>query len=338
MMREIPKAHWGPSRARRSTGDFEEIAAPWERERSLLEARLDELIGEASSPWFPEARELCRAGKRIRALVCIGAARCHAGDEAVIAAAVRAASCIEGIHLASLLHDDVIDNAVERRGLATLHRRYGRTGAILAGDMIYVKIFRHLLEHDRDGVLASVIAGATAMVEGETEQTLGAVRGFEPTVEEYLHAIRRKTAAFFATAAECGGLVAGLRGRDLEPVVRFGDEFGMMFQIVDDILDWSADPKELGKDLRADIRGGKLTLPLLLFIQDDPVAARPLIARADDGAVLTLAEEITRRGFLHRAFLAAEKHAENALAALAQWGVPTLALKRLTEFTLCRVA
>jgi octaprenyl-diphosphate synthase len=321
--------------------DFASLLEPYSAEMRMLDQVMDACIESLSGGYFPEAREICRGGKRLRAALCIGSARAFSADPDVIRLAVEHGACIEGIHLSSLLHDDVIDNASERRGISTLHNRYGRTGAILAGDLLYVKVFRRLMDTPYPEVMRTIVDGVIEMVEGETWQTLDAVLGKEPSIDEYCGCISRKTAGFFRAAVEAGAMLGsrargGLTPEQVEAVRTFGHDFGMAFQIVDDILDWTADPGVLGKELLADIKSRKLTLPLLLFLEDDPAAARACIARALDGAIVPLANEITRRGHLRRAYRFAEKYSRSAAQALEVWPAETENLNAIVRFTVGR--
>lgn len=305
--------------------------------------RLDDVIHGAvalfSGAWFPEADDLSRGGKRLRAALCIAAAKASSHDPKVLEIAIELAAYLEGIHLSSLLHDDVIDNATERRGIATLQSRYGRTGAILAGDMLYVKIFQRLLAPRFRDVVELTVQGVIDMVEGETWQTMGAVMAREPKVDEYLQGIGKKTAGFFRASCEAGarlGLPPGSDPEASEPARTFGYEFGMAFQIIDDILDWNADPELLGKDLQSDIKNRKLTLPILTFLAEEPSVARPLVDRAMDGAIVPLANELQRRGHIERAYRAAETHAAIARSALGRWKADTTILHDVLDATLDR--
>lgn len=310
-----------------STGrSLEEILQPFENEMRMLEDVIDGLIAADASRYFPEADLLCHGGKRLRGAICIAVARSLTSDSERIARAVEVAACVEGIHFSSLLHDDVIDSAAERRGIATLHQKYGRTGAILAGDLLYVKIFNRLLEIE-DGSLTKIITvGTEEMVEGETMETLAAKLGKEPTRASYLKCISKKTAAFFGASAAAGAVIAVPRGNGRNPeMIRaameaYGRNLGMAFQIVDDILDWTADPDELGKDLQSDIRNGKLTLPLLLLIEKDAVRGRKLIKEATDGELGPLFEELREHGCIDESLEVAAGFVTKARAALREAG------------------
>lgn len=318
--------------------DFATTLEPIAREMELLDRVISGFIQLASSAYFPEVGDLCRGGKRLRAALAIAMAKAFTDDDDRLRKAIELAAYVEGIHLTSLLHDDVIDNAAERRGIETLHRRYGRTGAILAGDLLYVKIFNRLLDLDSSDVMRVIVQGVIEMVEGETWQTIGAVVGKEPSIDDYLAGIAKKTAAFFRASAEAGALigVSELSSAQRGAVRMFGHDFGMAFQIVDDILDWTADPELLGKELLADIKSSKLTLPLLLFIEDDAASARGFIARAADGAILPLSTEISRRGYLHRSLRIAERYAESAAKSLDLVNGRVDVLRDLVKFTLSR--
>lgn len=325
-----------PGDTPRARPDLAKVLSPFSREMERLDAVIDRLIRSDSCRYFPEAHELCRGGKRLRGALTIAAARAFTADAERISAAIEVAACVEGIHFSSLLHDDVIDEASERRGITTLHRRYGRTGAILAGDLLYVKIFNRLLEMGDDVLVRLITRGTEEMVEGETIQNLTAHSRHEPTIEEYLGCISKKTAAFFRAAASAGARIGGADDAAADAVGAFGHDFGMAFQITDDILDWTADQDALGKDLLCDIRSGKLTLPLLHFLQDDAAAARTFISRALDGEVHPLAAEVARRGLIPRAQHIAKRYAESALAAIESIDAEKEFFRGLMAFTLHR--
>jgi octaprenyl-diphosphate synthase len=294
------------------------------------------MIDGAIGGHFPGVAAMARGGKRLRAVMTLATARAVAPDRAVTDETVDAAAAIEAIHLATLLHDDVIDEADERRGVETLHRRYGRTGAILAGDMLFAATFRRLIDFASPPVQRLLLDAVARMAEGETEQTLAALAGREIILSEYFEIISKKTAAFFGVALEIGAVASGAAPEVRDALRRFGLEFGLVFQIVDDILDWSADPEELGKALHADIRCGKLTLPLFLFLEDDPVVARGLIACAADGAIQPLAEELARRGYLRRSWRMAERRADAAREALRDAGGDTKLFEEILDYSLSR--
>lgn len=325
-----------------SRADLDRVLAPIAPEMTQLGAGMDRFISSLYGDFFPEARKLAAGGKRLRGAVCIAATKLLAVDRKAIDRAIAVAVDIEGIHLASLLHDDIIDGATERRGIATLHERYGRTGAILAGDLVYVKIFRHLLDFRDDELIRAVTDGTADMVEGETLETVSATLGLEPSLDDYYRCIGKKTASFFRAAAIAGARVGASatsgtsHAEDVVSLGRYGYGLGMVFQIIDDILDWTAEPESFGKNLLSDIKNRKLTLPLLLFIDDDPAAARASIRLAVGGDVTPLSSELARRGYLQRARHSAEKYALSGREALRKVNGETGVLDEILDFSLNR--
>jgi len=295
--------------------DLDTLLAPLDTELAAMEARLAELVSEHIRPFFPEIESLMRGGKRLRGALTIASARAATREESRLARAAEMAAVIECLHFASLLHDDVIDHGDERRGRATLHRLYGAAGAILAGDLLVARLVSRVFDRFDAATVRLLLDGAVAVIEGETRQTLAAVRGQGVDIDAYLSFIEQKTASFFRTA-----LLAGARiGAEQEPagLGEYGRQLGLVFQIMDDILDWEADGKRLGKDVLADIDRRKLTLPVLLFLEEDAAQAEELIARAGRGDAAPLALALRHSGHLARALALAEEHAERARDALA---------------------
>lgn len=198
-------------------------------------------------------------GKRIRPGLYLLCARPQGAESArVLATAVA----IEMIHMATLVHDDVIDCADTRRGIATANARWGNHPAVLAGDYLFARAFS-LLAQEADGetlgVLTSVISD---ICEGEIAQTR---HYFNPAQNEdhYLDRIAKKTARFIAASCQLGAKAAGFGAEDIKSLYDYGYAVGMAFQITDDILDVTGTPEEIGKPAGNDLRQGVLTLPVL---------------------------------------------------------------------------
>lgn len=295
--------------------DLDTLLAPLGAELAAMEERLAELVGAHIRPFFPEIDALVSGGKRLRGALAIAAARAATRDETRMARAVEMAAIIECLHFASLLHDDVIDHGEERRGRATLNRLYGAAGAILAGDLLVVRLMSRTFEQFDAETVRLLLDGAVAVIEGETRQTLAAVRGERVDIAAYLAFIEKKTAAFFRTALLTGARIGA--DRESSGLGEYGRHLGLVFQITDDVLDWETDGGRLGKDVLADIGRRKLTLPVLLFLEEDAARAEELIARADRGDAAPLALALRHGGHLARALALAEEHAARARAALA---------------------
>lgn len=201
-------------------------------------------------------------GKRVRPLFAVAAAACAAGhDGPATIEAIRGGVSVELVHLGSLYHDDVIDEAVTRRGIESVNARWGNLRAILAGDFLLAKAseIAASLGTEVAGLLAATIG---KLCEGEVEE-LAAAYQVDRSEASYLAAIEGKTASLLSTACRIGGLVADLPRDDIDVLTSFGRNYGMAFQIVDDVLDVIATDEQLGKPAGLDLREGAYNLPTL---------------------------------------------------------------------------
>jgi octaprenyl-diphosphate synthase len=212
-------------------------------------------------------------GKRVRPALLLLAARLlgHDGDEEVTYAAV-----VEFIHTATLIHDDIIDHAALRRGQATLNRLWGNNLTVLLGDWIYTTAMQMALSHGRLEVVQRLCAATLRMTEGEllAFERLGAI---DLSVEEYFEITERKTAHLFAAACSIPSLIPPLRPEAGPGLHRYGRALGICFQLVDDLLDFTARESELGKPVLSDLKEGKLTLPLILLLPRVDARQRRLV-------------------------------------------------------------
>ena len=199
-------------------------------------------------------------GKRLRPLVTLLAARmCGYGGERHI----PLAACIEFIHTATLLHDDVVDASALRRGSATANAVWGNQASVLVGDFLLSRAFEMMVE---DGALEvlSILARASAVIaEGEVTQMMTS-NDTSTTQSVYLEVITAKTARLFAAAAEIGAVVADRPTAERQALFEYGLNLGISFQLIDDGLDYGAAQVTLGKSIGDDFREGKVTLPVLL--------------------------------------------------------------------------
>jgi octaprenyl-diphosphate synthase len=212
-------------------------------------------------------------GKRVRPALLLLAARLlgHDGEEEVTYAAV-----VEFIHTATLIHDDVIDHASLRRGQTTLNHLWGNNLTVLLGDWIYTKAMQMALSHGQVDVIQRLCNATLKMTEGEllAFQRLGAP---DLSMDEYFEIIDRKTAHLFAAAASIPSLIPPARPEAGQVLSRFGRSLGICFQLVDDLLDFTARESELGKPVLSDLKEGKLTLPLILLLPRVQAKQRALI-------------------------------------------------------------
>jgi octaprenyl-diphosphate synthase len=199
-------------------------------------------------------------GKRLRPMLTLASARlCGAEEQREFALA----ACVEFIHTATLLHDDVVDDSHLRRGLQTANAVWGNKASVLVGDFLFSRAFQ-LMVTDGSLVVLKVLSDASATIaEGEVHQLLTA-NDLATDEQAYLEVIEAKTAALFAAACEIGAVVAHRSETEQAALRRFGLNFGNAFQLVDDILDYSAEQQALGKTIGDDFREGKITLPLVL--------------------------------------------------------------------------
>ncbi len=202
-------------------------------------------------------------GKRLRPALYLLCTKCGEADRQQT---LPIAMAIELIHMATLVHDDVIDNAEIRRGVPTASACWGNHTAVLAGDYLFAKAFSVVAALGKNDVLKILSDAVSSMCEGEIIQTHYM---FNPdlTEEDYLNLIAKKTADFMAVTCQLGGMSAGLLTDEVAALRRFGYLIGMAFQITDDILDLTASAPQLGKPVDNDLRNGIFTLPLIRTLQ-----------------------------------------------------------------------
>ena len=171
-------------------------------------------------------------------------------------------ACMEMIHMATLIHDDVIDHADARRGRPTASAVFGNTGAILTGDVLLSKAMLILAVDGDIEIIRKVSAAVVEMAEGEVREL--ELRGiYDVTESDHLDVLRMKTASFIESCCEVGGLVAGASQEQCAALKKYGHHVGLAFQIVDDLLDYRGDQERTGKPLATDYREGCATLPLI---------------------------------------------------------------------------
>jgi heptaprenyl diphosphate synthase len=245
----------------------------------------DDLVADA-------ARHLVDAGgKRFRPLLCSLAA--HFGDVSRPEIA-PAAVVVELTHLATLYHDDVMDEAGVRRGAVSANARFGNSVAILTGDFLFSRASNLLADLGTHAVRLQARTFERLVI-GQIRETVGPVEGVD-AVDHYLAVLADKTGSLIATAAEFGGYFAGVADAQVDVLRRFGELIGVAFQLSDDILDIASDSSESGKTPGTDLREGVATLPVLYALRsEDPAAqrlrdlvAKPLVDDAEHAEALLL--------------------------------------------------
>ncbi len=242
-----------------ASAQLDQIYAPIQEEVELL---TDFLRGEFESaePFIFEILEHISRfrGKQIRPALLFLTHRLAGGT--VEHDVVKIGAVLEMIHTATLVHDDLLDDASLRRKVATVHTRWGERAAILIGDFIYSRAFQ--LSTEVPGMAQVLSATTHKICEGELLQ-IGHRHRPDMSEDIYFEIIRKKTAILHSVACRLGGVFAGLGEERCEHLSRFGMDLGMAFQIVDDCLDYSGDESVVGKSLGTDLHQGKVTLPLI---------------------------------------------------------------------------
>jgi octaprenyl-diphosphate synthase len=202
-------------------------------------------------------------GKRLRpTLVLLAAGACgYSGS-----AHYQLAAVVEFIHTATLLHDDVVDDSDLRRGQATANTLFGNPASVLVGDFLYSRAFQLMVEQKNMRVMEVLADATNTIAEGEVLQLLNC-HNAAATEEDYLHVIHFKTAKLFEAAGQIGAIVSQARPEVEDCLARYGMHLGTAFQLVDDVLDYSGDHGQTGKNLGADLAEGKPTLPLIHAMQ-----------------------------------------------------------------------
>ncbi len=258
-------------------------------------------------------------GKRLRpAFVSLAAAATGRPFEA--SRARRLGAGLEMIHMATLVHDDVIDHAATRRGKPTAAAEVGNTASILSGDVLLARAMSLLAEDGDLELIRTVSAAVIDMAEGEVREV--EVRGdFDLSIPDHLDVLRRKTASLVEACCEGGAIVAKASEAERESLRSYGHHVGLAFQIVDDLLDYRGDPAKTGKPLAGDFREGQATLPLI-FLRDKLSEAEARNVRTkfgggvSDDELRMFADWMNRRGAFAEAEAMAREHVDAALRAL----------------------
>jgi octaprenyl-diphosphate synthase len=310
-------------------------------------AAVDTLIRrhmDSPVPVIPALADHLIAGsaKRLRPLLTVAAARlAGARDDACL----KLAAAVEFIHTATLLHDDVVDSSQLRRGRVAAHLIWGAPSSVLVGDFLFARAFELMVGANSMPALEILAKASRVIAEGEVLQ-LTRSHDLELTQELYIDIIRAKTAELFAAAAEAGAVSAGASPERRRALRQYGQDLGLAFQLVDDVLDYSGESDELGKNPGDDFREGKATLPLLLAIAHTGPAEREFWLRTVDrreqtDADFERARDLMRQtGALQATLDLARGYADSAKAALAEF--PAIgwrpALEDLADFAVARKA
>ena len=277
-----------------------------------------------------EIGEYLRAGggKRLRpALLLLSCKLNHYSGTG----AIKLGAVVEIIHTATLVHDDIIDEALTRRGRPAANTQWGNSKCVLAGDWLYMQAFKIAVQERNFAILDTLIDLTQAMVEGELLQIERL--GKSISLDEHFDLIHRKTACLFSVCMKLGGILARVENSDLNRLAEYGRNLGMAFQIVDDVLDLTASEEVLGKPVASDLREGKATMAVIHALEHCTPAERATIESvlstggfngitpADIVAILQ------RHGSIDAAYARAEEFANKARAAICTF--PDCEIKRV---------
>jgi len=295
-----------------------------------LAAVSEQLVAELNDPVALRILYLVTAGgKRLRpALVLLAGLSGGAPDREAL---IQAAAAVEMVHTATLIHDDIIDGSRTRRRQPTFHRRWGTERAVLTGDYLYASAFTVLARLPQPEPLRIMAGVCQQLSRGELLEVEARFR-LDLTEQEYLEIIRDKTASLIAGCCRVGAVLGGVSGDVAGRLEAFGWNFGLAFQIVDDCLDLTGNPRRLGKSILSDLDKGALSLPIIYLSQSLPARERaklfaPLKTRASDPEFLKqIARAARAAGSIRRALADAQRY-----AAQAQESLRHVALNGLTE-------
>jgi all-trans-nonaprenyl-diphosphate synthase len=307
------------------------LFSPVEKDLHLLTDNLKQLVGARHPILYAAAEHLFGAsGKRLRPAIVFLISRATMPDQEITAKHRRLAEITEMIHTASLVHDDVIDEAELRRGIPTVHSSFTNRVAVLAGDFLFAQSSWYLANLDNLTVVKLLSEVIMDLAEGEIQQGLN---GFDAslTLEAYLEKSYYKTASLIANSSKAAGVLSGLSAEENMNLYNYGRNIGLAFQIVDDILDFTASSETLGKPACSDMASGNLTAPVLFALEEKPFLETLIereFAQEDD---LEQAIAIVRdsQGIQRSRELAA-RHAQSAVGHLANLP-PTESRKALLE-------
>ncbi len=278
-------------------------------------------------------------GKRLRpTLLLLTAGVFMADADETDENAVALAAVVEFIHGATLLHDDVVDASLMRRGRLTANQRWDNETSVLVGDFLYSRAFQVMVRHASEAAMAVLADTTNKIAEGEVQQLVNRNRRILD-VQGYLGVIEAKTACLFAAAAKLGAMISGADEKKCQKLADYGLALGMAYQLVDDVLDYDAELSETGKSPGNDLREGKITLPLLYALQAEGHRQGEIMERLDSPEATVEIINIVKGGdALARTMELASSYTSKALQELA--GLPTgrclTALRALAEFGMKR--
>jgi octaprenyl-diphosphate synthase len=282
-------------------------------------------------------------GKRVRPalLLLVGKALGNGKD---IPHALELAAVVEFIHTATLLHDDVVDESTLRRGRETVNAAFGNAASVLVGDFLYSRAFQMMVGPNDLRVMEILSNATNTIAEGEVLQLLN-MNDPEVDEESYLQVIRYKTAKLFEASTELGAILANTSAEQQKQAAAFGRHIGTAFQLMDDLLDYTADATQMGKNAGDDLREGKPTLPLIYLLENGSTEERLLVRAAieqnqdlPEDIFAQILSAVQNSGALNYTHAAAKREVDLALECLQNFpqNSATTALHALCNYSLSR--
>ena len=279
-----------------------------------VERLLHETLTKVEEPISSRLRHSLDGGKRLRPALVILTGQIFASSTEPF---YNLAAAVDMLHTATLIHDDLLDEAPLRRGRETLHTIWPAGATVLAGDYLLGQAISLIAELEHPRVFKVLGETLCTLCTGEIRRMV--VAGGERSREGYYRSIEAKTASLFAASTEMAGVLAGAEERQIAALRRFGRELGMAFQIVDDVLDFIGDEAQLGKPAGSDFRQGLMTLPILYYLEmtedDGPVHA-VLAGQRDEEHVRAAIEAVRSSGAIEASLAEARAHARRSQEAL----------------------
>jgi geranylgeranyl pyrophosphate synthase len=271
---------------------------------------------------------LSSGGKRIRPTVTLLSGGMLDSDEQKL---ITLAAAIEMLHTATLVHDDLIDGALLRRGISTLNARWSPAATVLTGDFMFARAAKLAAETENVQIIQQFADTLATIVNGEIDQMFP--KDGKPSIDDYEKRIFAKTASLFELATRAAGLLSPVDSGVVDDLARFGYDIGMAFQIIDDVLDFTSEQSTVGKPVASDLRQGIITLPAIYFIEEKPddmdmnhiLSGNHYEERVMDRLVASICES----GAVERSLMKAQDFIENSLTFLS--GMPDNAQRDALE-------
>jgi len=326
------------------TNDLSQILAPIALDFKALDGVIRQRLASKVALIDQISTYIIQAGgKRVRpALLMLVAKALSNGKDTPHT--LEMAAVVEFIHTATLLHDDVVDESTLRRGRETANAAFGNAASVLVGDFLYSRAFQMMVGPNDLRVMQILSDATNTIAEGEVLQLLNMN---DPEVDEasYLQVIRYKTAKLFEASTELGAMLANATDVQCEQAAAFGRHIGTAFQLMDDLLDYTASATQMGKNAGDDLREGKPTLPLIYLLENGSSEERLLVRAAiqqnqdlPDDVFIQILNAVKTSGALDYTQAAAKREADLALECIIDFPAndATSALRALCEYSLAR--